>query len=322
MYKDREISYAEFISLLTSMHFIYEDKERILLPYIDDLRQTWDILLQSPKNIANHSILSSGNKITAICSAWRSSVNCWCIQNGVAYNIRDYVKTIVSESVKLLEEPSASFLQTWFRPNNTVVSKMCGYGTPLNKSDGVYSDINFCLLWDIQVKSGGTGDLTLLPPKVNSTMLENFIIDNRSSLLLEGEDISNDPFFESVNKLFHKAGLTHTRKIDVISSPSGIQAVILSYYSSLGINFSFLENRTEIIVGKNVTFSPDLIAIIGNTIYQNSKDRIVPSPIITDKRTGNALLNEGAVLLREYERRIWTKKAFEKLYFFITNKYL
>ena len=323
MYKDKKISSTEFISLLTDMHFIYKDKETLIVPYIGVIQHTWDILLRSPTGIVNHTILYSGNKITAICSSWRSSTNCWCVQNGVAHNIRDYVRAIVSQSSKLLEEPSVSYIQTWFRPGNTVVCKMCGLNTPLYNIDGVYSDVNSCLLWDPRTRLGEIGDLTTLAKEaVDKTAFKSFIIDNRSTLFYDVEDFADDPSFDNLNKLFHKAGLMHRRSIDVISSPSGIQAVIISYYSSPGINFSFLENRTEVIVGKNVTITTSLVAMIGEIVRKSNKERIVPSPIITEKRTGNALIIDGAILQREYERHIWTRDTYKKLYEYITNKYM
>jgi hypothetical protein len=305
------------------MHFIYKDKEKLIQPYIPLLLPTWDILLQNPRGVACHTIFSSGTSISAICSSWRSSTNGWCVQNGVAYNIRDYVRAIVSQSYKLIEDPSVSYIQTWFRPGNTIVCKMCGLDSPLCNIDGVYSDVNSCLLWTPKTRYGEIGDLTLLAGGVvDKTAFKSFIIDNRSSLFYEEEDLADDPSFENVNKLFYKAGLTNRRKIDVISSSSGIQAVILSYFSSPGINFSFLENRTEVIVGRNVAITSGLIALIGETVRKRKKERIVPSPIITERRTGNALISNGAILQREYERYIWTKDTYKKLYEYITNKYM
>ena len=144
------------------MHFIYKDKEKLIQPYIPLLTHTWDILLQSPRGVVCHTILSSGTSISAICSSWRSSAKCWCVQNGVAYHIRDYVRAIVSQSYKLIEAPSASYIQTWFRPDNTIVCKMCGLDSPLCNINGVYSDVSSCLLWAPKTNIGEIGDLTLL----------------------------------------------------------------------------------------------------------------------------------------------------------------
>lgn len=323
MCKDKIITSTEFISLLTEMHFIYKDKETLILPYISVIQNTWDILLRSPSGIAKHTILLSDNKITAICSGWRISTNCWCVQNGIAFNIRDYIRAIVSQSDKLIEDPSASYIQTWFRPGNTIVCKMCGQDSPLFGSDGVYSDVNTCLLWNPKTISMEIGDLTLMAGgAVDKNTLKSFIIDNRSSIFYEEEDFANDPSFEYLNKLFRKVGLTYRRKIDVVYSSSGIQAVVLSYFSSPGINFSFLENRTEVIVGRNVTITSGLIAMIGETVRERKKERIVPSPIITERRTGNVLISNGAILQREYERYIWSRDTYKKLYEYITNKYM
>ena len=225
-YTDIKISSNELISLLTDMHFIYKDKEKLIQPYIPLLLPTWDILLQNPRGVACHTIFSSGTSISAICSSWRSSTNGWCVQNGVAYNIRDYIRAIVSQSNKLLEEPSASYLQTWFRPDNTIVSKMCGLDSPLCNINGVYSDVNSCLLWAPKTRFGEIGDLTLLAGGVvDKKAFKSFIIDNRSSLSYEEEDFANDPSFEKVYRpsyaieydFFDPTQLKHSLESKIIS---------------------------------------------------------------------------------------------------------
>ena len=324
MYNDKKISFNEIISLLIDMHFIYKDKEKSIRPYLPIMQHTWDILLRGPRDVVSHTILSSCTSISAICSSWRSSANCWCIQNGMAYNIWAYVRAIVTESSKLLTESSASFIQTWYRPDNVVVRKMCGFESPLCNIDGVYSDLNYCLQWEPQ--NGSEDEFTDLffqtPETADKIAFRDFVINNRSSLFYEGENIENDPSFDNVNIYFLNVGLTHTRRIDVISSSDEIQAVVLSYFSSPGINFSFLENRTEVIVGKNVDISSRLVSMIGKIVRKNNRKRVVPGPLITGSRMRDVLVSNGAFLQREYVRCIWTREAYRKLYEYITNQYM
>lgn len=321
IYESHPLSYIGLLSLLSKLHFIYKDKERLLQPYQKLQQKTWNILLQNPQYVAHHTFLSSDNQMRGICSSWRATSKCWCIQNGIADRIRDYIKTIAIESTYLLSEPSAEYIQTWFRPENVIVKKMCGYGTNLDETEGVYSEVISCLLWDPTLSSIKKEGLMSINNSFERTALQDFLEDNCSPLFCASEDIANDPTLESINTLFQGVGLYRTRSIDVICSASDIQAVLLSYYSSPGINFSFLENQTEIIVGKNVTLSPELIEMISLVISKNNKTRIVPGPIITNKRTGDVLMSHGATLLREYVHRIWTKRTYADLYEYILNKY-
>ena len=315
-------SFPEIFSALSDMHFFYDRKKRLLLPNYEAVEQTWNNLLACPMDTAHHTIISTNAQISAICSSWRYSGDCWCIQNGIASNIQDYIKALVSESLTLLQDSSMAFVQAWFNPHNRIVNKMCGQGTLLYDDAGVYVDSTFCLHWEPAV--GSVSDTYWVDSlgAANAVDFRDFIIDNRSRIIYDSEDFATDPLLASMDALFSKSRLRRRRSIDIIHAGDRIQAIVISCHSSPGISFSFLENRTEIIVGKGVDRTPSLLSAIGEVARGQVPPGAIPRPVITDGRTGNALIRHcGATLWREYTRRIWTKEAYQALYDYITNKY-
>jgi hypothetical protein len=322
MNKSQLQSFHELFTVLSDMHFFYDQKIKYLIPYLEAVEQTWNKLLACPKNIAHHTFISTNSSISAICTSWRSSGDCWCIQNGIASNIRDYIKTLVLESSFLLQDSSMSFVQTWFNPNNRIVNKMCGLGTILHDGFGVYEESTFCMQWEPLIELHSNTYMTDSLDTAHSDAFRDFIMDNRSRLFYDSEYFASDPYLKSTDSLFSKSGLQRTRFIDIVYTVVGIQAVVISYLSSPGINFSFLENRTEIIVQDGVDLSPHLISEIGGVLRKRMLSSAILRPVVTDRRTGTALIQHyGATLLHEYTRRIWTKEAFQELYDYITNKY-
>lgn len=315
-------SFSRLFDILTDMHFFYDQKKRLLILNYEVVEQTWNKLLDCPKDIAHHTFITHESHISAICSSWKSSGVCWCIQNGIASNIRDYIKALVSESYSLLHDSSMSFVQTWFNPLNQIVNKMCGLGTALHDGFGVYEESTFCLQWDPPVGDHSKTYMTYSPDEAGCIALRDFIIDNRSRLFYDSGDFAGDLNLASVDFLFSKSGLRQARSIDIIQTIVGIQAIVICYHSSPGINFSFLENRTEIIVKNGVDLAPPLLSVIGEVVRKRVSPSAIPRPVVTDRRTGTALIQHcGATLLHEYTRRIWTKEAFRELYDYILNKY-
>lgn len=318
----RSISFNEFFSLLTRMHFFYKEKEILVLPCLESIHETWDVLLQNPPGIAHNTFVPSDTGITAICSCWRTSQTCWCLQNGIALNIRDYIKALVQESARILEDPSTDYVQAWFRPGNRIVSKMCGEGSPLYDSKEVYSEIVSCLQYGPTSESEQDSCILPVKPSHKIDVLQEFISKNKSPLFFASEDFGQDLFLDSIGSLFQQTGLTHTRVVDIIGSDSEIQAAVISYHSSPGINFSFLENRIEVIVDKKIGTDSALGATIMGTLRRHSASRRIPVPVIADPKTAELLIRNGAHFQREYMRRIWTKKAYAELYEYITHKYM
>lgn len=199
---------------------------------------------------------------------------------------------------------------------------MCGQGTSLYDDIGVLSESTFCLHWEPPIMPLADTYWVDSPTASKDEDFKSFIINNRSRLFYDSEDFARDPNLALIDSLFSKSGLHRSRSIDIIHTSAGIQAVVISYHSSPGISFSFLENRSEIIVGESIDQAPALLSVIGEVIRKQSSSDFIPRPIITDKRTGNALIQHcGATLLREYTRRTWTKEAYQALYEYISNKY-
>ena len=315
-------TFSDIFSLLSKMNFIHEQKKKYLIPNYDSVQQTWNHLLSCPDNLAHHTMIVSDTEATAICSSWRASKECWIIQNGIASNIRDYINTLVLESSFLLKQPALHFVQAWFNPENRIVNKMCGKGTLLYEQNGTYEESTLFLHWEPTISlCDETYHIDSLE-SICRTAFQDFIIENRSWLFYESGDFSGDPYLKDINTVFMSHGLFRHRFIDVVHSISGIDAIIISYFSSPGISFSFLENCTEIIVNKNIELSSGLFSAISEVIRNRTESWTAPKPIITDRRTGTALIQYyGATLIRKYSRRIWTKEAYGFLYDYILAKY-
>ncbi len=81
----------------------------------------------------------------------------------------------------------------------------------------------------------------------------------------------------------------------------------------LGINFSFLENRTYYIIDKNIQTKErlNILKVMNAVIKPYFQDFALQSiPIVTDEATSTCLQNLNANFLREYMQSIWMRSGF------------
>ena len=68
-----------------------------------------------------------------------------------------------------------------------------------------------------------------------------------------GQFDSNDINLESINESYKSIGLFKRRHILLAFSKSQLVGVAIVYRSPIGLNFSLLENRCELIINNNLT---------------------------------------------------------------------
>ena len=103
---------------------------------------------------------------------------------------------------------------------------------------------------------------------------------------------------------------------DDITKPIGAAIV---YRGPLGLNFSFLENRCDLIIDLSAdSFVIDMTAqalLSHASIAYLDSDFSMPYPlnyipVITDSATSSFLLKKGASLIRQYQKSMWLRKGF------------
>jgi hypothetical protein len=139
----------------------------------------------------------------------------------------------------------------------------------------------------------------------------------RGPVFLRGEELDNDDVgLDALDQLYIRAGLRRFRRVFLSRrrSTGELVGVALAYRGPLGLNFSFLENRCDLIVHRGLTdieLGQVGCALLCRAapVYADFEPRILP--VVTDVDTGTALVHVGAAeFVREYAQSVWLPKGY------------
>jgi hypothetical protein len=141
----------------------------------------------------------------------------------------------------------------------------------------------------------------------------------RGSVYITGEDLLGDVELQTVNEMYQAVGLRRTRSVWLAYKGSRREPVgaALAYRGPLGVNFSYLENRCDLLLHPTLPASevPDTIASLLNASFAAYDDfELDDMPLIADEMATEVLLGFGAAFLRHYCQGIWLKAGHQGFY--------
>lgn len=319
-YENKADIFSDMYQTLKQLDFIYENKEHLLLPFFKYIEQNWNRLLEKDCSLIHITNLSQHPDKLATCCSWRSSTNNWCIQHGIANQMRLFLFVINSECNWLKTQISAKYIQCWFQTHRSIINKICDLVKVEENMGSYHVEILDYLSW-IPKEKDIDNKWHVRPYTLNDKeSLKNFIVQQKGVLFYESEEFETDPFFNMIDHHYQKIDLNRSRDIYMIYKENLLKAVVLKYKGPLGINFSFLENRIEIIVDTNSKIEDDLVYSIGNIIHGMRLD-LYFSPIVINHNFSIFFECNGAQILRQYSRYILTKSALQTWLLSMKKKY-
>jgi hypothetical protein len=136
----------------------------------------------------------------------------------------------------------------------------------------------------------------------------------RGSIYVTAEELVGDVEFEAVDELYRRVGLRRTRHVWLAyrgSKDEPIGAAIICR-GPLGLNFSYLENRCDLLLHPALPES-EALGVVGSLLKASSvayRDfELDEIPVIADQIAVPALLKLGVEFVRHYCQGIWLKEG-------------
>jgi hypothetical protein len=122
----------------------------------------------------------------------------------------------------------------------------------------------------------------------------------------------------SVDALYRAVGLRRTRRAWIAYHDKTGDAIgaAIAYRGPLGLNFSFLENRYDLILvpGLSLQAATDATsALIGQVAKAYADFDLADMPVVADGASATALAACGGQFLRNYCQAIWLKDGHASL---------
>lgn len=322
------IDVNQLFDLYECTGFLYPEKAVRLLPHMDRVKENWDRMLHAGESLLY--VLTAGDKQhgRASLAVWRTTNRGWTYQHLVSEN-NPYASRAVMLAAKAASilKGSDESSQNWFRPENRFPARVFGsmiqsIGENLSSA---HSYALFALPRALPLPSDA-GTRVVPYDSSRKASLCSLAAETKGHVYVAGEELAGDVQPEALELLYRRVGLRRSRHIWLAyrngkNEPTG---AAIAYRGPLGLNFSFLENRCDLLLSPSLpepevqsTTAALLAAAV--TAYENFE--LDEFPVIAGDTAIPALLNLGAQFIRQYCQCIWLRKGYPRAYRHVDSFY-
>lgn len=276
------------------------------------------------------SVLTAGDSAAghASLAVWRTTLHGWVLQHLVSEN-----NPLASRAV-MLACGAASILkgadesgQNWFRPENRFPARV--FGSMVQTVGGDSSSVHRYSYFALPRRRRLTknGNVTVVPYDWSQReALCSLAAAERGSAYVAAEDLFGDVNCEAVDELYRRVGLRRRRQVWLAypKHNGGPIGAVIVYRGPLGINFSYLENRCDLIVSRSLPAAEvgDVVSSLLHACCAAYQDfELDDIPVVADETAAYAVLKLGAEFLRHYCQGVWLRSGYRQFYRHIDGFY-
>jgi len=325
--KVNALSVNELFELYGRAGFLYPAKAARLLPYMDLIRENWQRLLQAGDSLLY--VLTAGeDRGCASIAVWRTTGRGWVAQHLVSENnpLASRAVILAASAGALLRGADESH-QNWFRPENRFPARV--FGSMVQSIGESYASVRRHMYFALPRRKAfePSGSVQIVPYDAShKEALCSLAALVRGNIYVTSEELRDDMELNYVNDLYRGVGLQRRRQVwlayrDLKDEPIG---AVMAYRGPLGVNFSFIENRCDLLLHPAMSESdvPATVASLMSAAQKAYADfELNEIPVIADQIAASALTGLEAECLRNYCHGIWLQSGQSQFYGHVDHFY-
>ena len=313
---------SDLFALYERTGFLYPAKAARLTPHLRVVQENWRRLLQAGESLVY--VLTAGDHRGEDCASvaiWRTTRDSWVWQHLVCKG-----NPLRSRAVMLGGVLRCSRLglgesqQNWFRPENRFPARVFGsMGQSVGKSlASVQRHMYFAVPRRPQPHRTRTVEIVPYDHSQHQALCAVAALA-RGGVYVTAEELDRDVELQAVDGLYRRVGLSRSRQAWLAYRDGSDEAVgaAIAYRGPLGLNFSFIENRCDLLL--NPLLSDAEAADVSGGLMDAAKAayadfELDEIPVAADNAAEPALRALGGQFLRNYCQGIWLKDGQPLLY--------
>lgn len=315
------LSVSEIFALYERTGFLYPDKAARLFPHLAQVRENWRRMLDAGESLLY--VLTAGDRKRGLASlaVWRASHNGWMSQHLVSEN-NPYASraVLLAAAAARIRNGCDISAQNWFRPENRFPARVFGsmVKTIGESLSSVQRHAYFAIPRDMYLASDKRIRVVPYSPSHKEALLQ-VASEARGRIYVVAEELERDAQFEVVDQLYRSVGLRRTRHVWVAYRANKEEPIgaAIAYRGPLGINFSYLENRCDLLL--QPTLPESEVGGVASALLSASASayedfELEQIPVIADEMATHALVRLGGEFVRHYCQGIWLKDGHPGFY--------
>lgn len=323
-----EVDVDELFDLYQRTGFLYPEKASRLLPYLEQVKENWRRMLRAEESLLYVLTAGDAEHGHASLAVWRSSRRGWTYQHLVSENnpFASRAVMLAAEAESILKGSDES-AQNWYRPENRFPARV--FGSMAQSIGGSLSSVqqHAYLALPRQVSLPGDNGIRVIAYDANRNRDLCAIAEiTRGRIYVAAEELGTDVSFRALDGLYRRVGLRRTRQVWLAYRKGTDQPIgaALAYRGPLGLNFSFLENRCDLLLIPNLSTSEiegAATALLSAAAVAYENFELQGIPIIASEEAQPILTKLGAEVLRHYCQCIWLKEGYARSYRHVDSFY-
>ena len=322
------LSVEELFELYERSGFLYPEKATRLRPHITKIKDNWRRMLASEDSLV--SVLTAGDSYHGMASltVWRTAQRGSTLQHLVSENNPFASRAVMLASgAASMANKSEDSGQNWFRPQNRFPARV--FGSVVEAVGPARSSVQRLSYFALSRK------LAYVPePEVYVVPYEGshkatlcaLSASVRGQIYVVAEGLAGDVEFAGINRLYRRVGLQRTRHVWLAfkTRTQEVIGAVIAYRGPLGINFSYLENRCDLLIShaaSRVETTSAVRALLRAAVAAYQDFELEEIPLIVDDHAAQACRELGAEFLRYYCQGIWLKDGCSAFYHHIDGFY-
>jgi hypothetical protein len=309
-----------------SSGFLYPAKLARLSPFLELVKDNWTKAMRLGEELLWFLTFDGDDGAWATVGSWRSTLAGWNSQHAAAVGgpraSRAVLLAGAAGRVERSRGGSDLFQHNWFRPTNRFANKIFGSVVesvgPLSSWVGARE---YLAIQPGQIPSDGDSAWsTSIFQEKDRDEFQLLVLQARGRVFLQGEELNaQDLELDGLDQIYHRVGLRRYRRVFLAREKhtGAVAAAAVAYRGPLGFNFSFIENRCDLIVHPSLTVSNaasasfTLLRAVA-AVYDDFPPKMIPT--IADERTARVLVQKGAEPIRKYSQSIWLASGYVAWY--------
>jgi hypothetical protein len=319
-------SFDELMSLYADAGFLYPAKMAVLAPHLPAVRDSWERTLRAGTELHwTANARSEDMYLEASLSTWRSTLNGW-----VGQHLASRGRPRLSGAVLLLAQRTMIDLgesgshQYWFQPSNKFANRTFGSAArTLPAALTGLRDTVLCTMPPGPPESSSSGvRVTECGP--HDRELAEFARIAGGDAFAVAEDIADgDTCLEGIDEVYRRVGLARQRRVWLafLAGTAEPVAALLAYRGPVGLSFSFLENRSEILMAPwldkaQTAVITRALAGVATRAWMTVSPVLSPAvrPLVVPPQSVPAVESLGGLQVRGYRQVICLRDGFTGWY--------
>ena len=320
------IGVDELFGLYERTGFLYPDKAARLLPYLGQVKENWRRMLEAGESLLYVLTAGGEREGRAALAVFRTTHRGWTYQHLVSEDnpFASRAVMLAAEAAMILKGSDES-AQNWFRPENRFPARV--FGSMIQAIGGSLSSAQNYAYFGLPRKLSLTSDqgIRVVPyDAACNADLCSLAEMTRGRVYVAAEELATDVPLKSLDLLYRRVGLRRTRQAWLAYRQNRPIGAAIAYRGPLGLNFSFLENRCDLLLMpglSEVELQKATSALLSAAVTAYKDFELESIPTIAGDDAVPALLKVGAQLVRHYCQCIWLKDGYLRSYRHVDSFY-